>query len=254
MDDQHWLLNTTLAGAVFVVVFSFCVWALTGSLTPSPCELIQPVTRKGVSETLASLAVIGAALTLLGMAVRIFSVVLWSPFQYGDEARKLVGSLSREAFSTTEGLPNSVRERITSKIESAPDDSLFICYTLPKKPERLVGWVRNRRHYQYVGENSFVASLLGIAAALLYVTGGTNMEGWVKRPWHVWLPLGLWVAALLYLRFQMKQAIDRMELAWVCGIIDKCAKRRVMASFSLRKAVIKPGLWERIRKWLFGKV
>jgi len=133
---------------------------LTGVTVPCPTQLTHAVFEKGVSETLASIAVIGAAFPILGMVVRVFSVVLWSPFQYHDEARKLIGNLSREALSTTEGLPNKVRERIISKIDSAPDDSLFIWYALSRKPKILVEWARNRRHYQYYNVSSPVGQNL----------------------------------------------------------------------------------------------
>lgn len=248
MDDQHWLLSTTLAGFIFVAVFFSSVWALTGHsprMIATTAFGIPENLKAGVSETLALLAVVGAILPLLGMVVRVLSIMGWLRWQLRDEARKVIGALSREALLTSRcSKIGKSRTSVSDKINEASDDSLFIWFALAEKKDVVVQWARNRRHYQYLGENCFTATLAATMAALV-VAAFHCFQG-IK-----WWPsvgclliLLLWMAGLLGLRCYMKRAVDSMELAWVCQELDPDVRQKVLDSKNVENLCLSPPSWK----------
>ena len=91
MDEQHWLLNTTFAGFVLVVAFFSWVLAFTGQSFGSTIQVLTDKFFQGMTEVkelggLAQLLAVGGLLPLLGMVVKVFSIIGWSPWHF-NEAR-----------------------------------------------------------------------------------------------------------------------------------------------------------------------
>ncbi len=119
MGQQHWLLNTTMAGFVFWAAFLWTVWAFAGQ-TPG-CTLMTinsevfagmfwwGMPPDGALETLSRLAVIGAMFPFLGMVVRTISIAVWTWFHYGDEAGDGCGIFTTMCSSRPSGLRQAPR-------------------------------------------------------------------------------------------------------------------------------------------------
>lgn len=244
MDERHWFLNTSFSGFVLVVFFILTCWGMTVSIP------YQDKFLNGKDYQLLKIIGIATAamIPLLGMLVKIFSIVFFRTFfQYKAYPWKLMDGFVKERLQA----PFQARHKLTSReiyreLEKADTDPIVTWLRINQETKEMSEWRRNRGHYMHFAENSLTATVLGIISSIYWL----NLSGYGGKPiaclqflchvggecisspeWDLILrsilfivPIAVWIVFLHKLRSTMHKINNDMLLLWMLdkmGLADK---------------------------------